>query len=308
MKLRRLATDRLTMKKTTAVALATLCLASLATAEVTQGVLEKGPAYSALFSASPESGDLIGFAFKTQSTVGRAILQTCLPGLLCKIEKSATRPVSDALSDTLGQKFATQPAGWIEITQARNIGMAPVVFGYEKTLKTRHGMVSVREEDNTLSFKGKPIRPAIEGNSGLDIVANYEMGATDVLLLQSSGGTACPAQFRFINISPGGVLRVSPEFGTCSDIIYPTFDPKVGVTVAMVGFRGPFEPACGAKESCDDQDGVQVGRPGAIDRQWETCALMLPTRQSKETSRYAYRSSAHDLSVLSMWLVKNSCT
>ena len=92
MKLRRLATDRLTMKKTTAVALATLCLASLATAEVTQGVLEKGPAYSALFSASPESGDLIGFAFKTQSTVGRAILQTCLPGLLCKIEKSATRP------------------------------------------------------------------------------------------------------------------------------------------------------------------------------------------------------------------------
>ena len=120
--------------------------------------------------------------------------------------------------------------------------MAPVVFGYEKTLKTRHGMVSVREEDNTLSFKGKPIRPAIEGNSGLDIVANYEMGATDVLLLQSSGGTGCPAQFRFINISPGGVLRVSPEFGTCSDIIYPTFDPKVGVTVAMVGFRGPFEP------------------------------------------------------------------
>ena len=42
---------------------------------------------------------------------------------------------------------------------------------------------------------------------------------------------------------PGGVLRVSPEFGTCSDIIYPTFDSKVGVTVAMVGFRGPFEPA-----------------------------------------------------------------
>ena len=54
MKLRRLATDRLTMKKTTAVALATLCLASLAAAEVTEGVLEKGAAYSALFSASPD--------------------------------------------------------------------------------------------------------------------------------------------------------------------------------------------------------------------------------------------------------------
>ncbi|HRL98887.1 MAG TPA: hypothetical protein PLE22_05525 [Acidovorax sp.] len=237
------------MKKTTAVALATLCLVRLASAEVTQGVLEKGPAYSALFSASPESGDLIGFTFKTQSAVGRAILQNCLPGLLCKIEKSATRPVSDALSDTLGQKFAAQPAGWIEIIQARDIGMAPVVFGYEKTLKTRYGMVSVREEDNTLLFKGKPIKPAIEGNSGLDIVANYEMGATDVLLLQSSGGTACPALFRFVNISPGGVLRVAPEFGTCSDIIYPTFDSKVGVTVAMVGFRGPFEPAAEQKKA-----------------------------------------------------------
>lgn len=110
-------------------------------------------------------------------------------------------------------------------------------------------MVSVREEDNTLLLKGKPIKPAIEGNSGLDIVANYELGAIDVLLLQSSGGTACPALFRFVNISPGGVLRVSPEFGTCSDIIYPTFDSKVGVTVAMVGFRGPFEPIADRKKA-----------------------------------------------------------
>lgn len=231
------------MKKTAVVALATLCLAQLAAAEVTEGVLEKGHVHSALFSASPESGDLIGFAFKNQSPAGRAILENCLPGMLCRIEKSTTRPASDALSTALAPKFAAQPAGWIEITQARNAGMAPVVFGYEKTVKTRHGTVSVREEDNTLLFKGKPIKPAIEGNNSLNIVANYEMGATDVLLLQSSGGTACPAMFRFVNIGLGGVLRASPEFGTCSDIIYPTFDSKVGVTVAMVRFRGALEPA-----------------------------------------------------------------
>ena len=226
------------MKKTIPAALVAICLASTAAAGVTEGVLKKGPIYSALFSASPESGDLIGFAFKNQSAVGKAILQNCLPGMLCKIEKSATRP----MNDTSALQFADQPAGWMEITIARDAGMAPVVFGYEKMLKTRQGMVSVREEDNALLFRSKPVEPAIEGNSGLSIVANYEIGQNDVLLLQSTGGTGCPALFRFVNVGPGG-LRTSPEFGTCSDIIYPTFDPKTGVTVAMVGFRGPFEPA-----------------------------------------------------------------
>jgi hypothetical protein len=92
MKLRRLATDRLTMKKTTAVALATLCLASLATAEVTQGVLEKGPAYSALFSASPESGDLIGFAFKTQSTVAGPSCKLACPACSARSKNQPPAP------------------------------------------------------------------------------------------------------------------------------------------------------------------------------------------------------------------------
>ena len=40
------------------------------------------------------------------------------------------------------------------------------------------------------------MQPAIEGNSNLYIVARYEWGADDVLLLQDTGGSACPAQFR----------------------------------------------------------------------------------------------------------------
>ena len=68
------------------------------------------------------------------------------------------------------------------------------------------------------------------------------MGQSDVLLLQNTGGTACPALFRFITVSATG-LRATPEFGTCSEIIYPTFNEKTGVTVAMVGFSGSSEPA-----------------------------------------------------------------
>ena len=93
-----------------------------------------------------------------------------------------------------------------------------------------------------LLFKGKPVSPAIEGNNGLNIVAYYEMAQSDVLLLQDTGGTACPALFRFISVSATG-LRATPEFGTCSDIIYPTMDAKTAtVTIAANGFRGPFEP------------------------------------------------------------------
>ena len=226
------------MKKTSALFLLAACAWTFAAAETVEGVLEKSAPYSALFSASPESGDLIGYPFKNQSAVGKAILGNCLPGMLCKIGKAAVRN----MDDTEALKFADSPSGWLEITQARDIGMETVVFGYDQQAKTRFGLVSVREDDMRLLFKGKPVTPAIEGNSSLSIVAHYEIGQSDVLLLQNSGGTACPALFNFITVSATG-LRATPEFGTCSDIIYPTWDSKTGtVTIATNGFRGPFEP------------------------------------------------------------------
>ena len=225
------------MKKPYALFLLAACAWTFAAAETVEGVLEKSAPYSALFSASPESGDLIGYPFKNRSAVGKAILARCLPGMLCKIGKAAVRN----MDDTEALKFADSPAGWLEITQAKEVGMETVVFGYDKQAKTRFGLVSVREDDMRLLFKGKPVTPAIEGNSSLSIVAHYEIGQSDVLLLQNTGGTACPALFRFITVSATG-LRATPEFGSCSDIIYPTLDSKTGtVTVAMNGFRGPFE-------------------------------------------------------------------
>lgn len=224
---------KMTVKKTIALLLTagTCCL--VAAAETVQGVLEKSAPYSALFSVSSESGDLIGYPFKNQSPVGKAILGNCLPGMLCTIGKAATRN----MDNTEALKFADQPSGWLEITQAKDVGMETVVFGYEKKAKTRYGMVSVREDDNLLLFKGKPVIPAIEGNSGLSIVADFQVGQSDVLLLQDTGGSACPAMFRFITVNASG-LRASPEFGTCSDIIYPSMDAKSGaITVAMIGSK-----------------------------------------------------------------------
>ena len=226
------------MKKTSTILGLAACAWTFAAAEPVEGVLEKSAPYSALFSASPESGDLIGYPFKNQSAVGKAILGNCLPGMLCKIGKAATR----SMDNTDALKFAGHPSGWLEITQAKDVGMDTAVSSYDKKLKTRFGIVSVREDDNLLLFKGKPVAPTIEGNSSLSIVAHYEMGQSDVLLLQDNGGTACPALFRFITVSAAG-LRTTPEFGSCSDIIYPTLDAKTGtITVSMNSFTGSFEP------------------------------------------------------------------
>lgn len=225
------------MKKTAVTFILAVCANTFATAETVHGVLEKGTIYSALFSASRESGDLIGYPFKNQSAVGKAILSTCLPGMRCNIGKAAIR----GMENTASLKFADNPSGWMEITMAKDVGMETVVFGYDKQVKTRYGLLSVREDDNILLFKGKPVVPTVEGNSSLSIVANYELGKNDVLLLQNNGGTACPALYRFITISIAGV-SVTPGFGTCSDIIYPTRDSRTGaVIVTMNGFAGPFQ-------------------------------------------------------------------
>lgn len=223
------------MQKTIALLCLTICSWASAYTGAIDGVLEKGSTYSAIFEVSAGSGDLVGRAFKNQSPVGKAILQSCLPGLRCTIAQSTTLP----MHDTEALTFKGSPSGWLQITQARTIAMAPATHFSETKVKTRYGVLGVNADDNTLQFKGKPLSPAVEGNNSLRIVASYALGKNDVYLLQDNGGSACPALFRFATVSAAGV-RVTPEFGTCSDIIYPTSD-GTGVTVAMLGFLGSME-------------------------------------------------------------------
>ena len=86
----------------------------------------------------------------------------------------------------------------------------------------------------------------VQGNSRLDLVAHYELDGQDVVLLQDTGGTGCPALFRFATLSPQGIA-VTPEFGSCSDIASANLekspDGPPTPTVVMSGFLGPFEPA-----------------------------------------------------------------
>lgn len=237
---------RLPVQLHVAIGAITLLMAipTLATAESIEGVLEQSGSYSALFTASPESGDLVGYPFKNNSPVGKTILANCLPGLVCKVGKASTREMQDPSA----LKFNDQPMGWMEITRATGAQMVSAISQYEKSVKTRYGTLAVGANNVSLQFNGKPVLPSVEGNNSLSIVANYELGKNNVLLVQNTGGTACPAQYTFVTINATGV-RATPEFGTCSDIIRATSDLKSSVTVVMVNFSGPFEPAADRKKA-----------------------------------------------------------
>lgn len=86
----------------------------------------------------------------------------------------------------------------------------------------------------------------VQGNNALHLVAHFELPDRDIVLLQVTGGTACPALYRFATLTLQGIA-VTPEFGTCSDIASATLhDSQTGGApkplVTMTGFLGPFEP------------------------------------------------------------------
>lgn len=82
---------------------------------------------------------------------------------------------------------------------------------------------------------------AVAGNQALAIVAGYQIGDADVVLLQNTGGAGCPALLRFVTVA-AGQTHTTREFGTCSDLarIAPGADGE-SLIVTMRGFAGPFE-------------------------------------------------------------------
>jgi hypothetical protein len=84
-------------------------------------------------------------------------------------------------------------------------------------LVSRFGVLE--EIHGRLWFNGTPVKPYIEGNLNFNLlVRNPDLKNVDIVLIQGNGGTACPALYRIATISPSGV-RMSSEFGTCSDLI-----------------------------------------------------------------------------------------
>lgn len=106
-------------------------------------------------------------------------------------------------------------------------------------LQTRYGILTI-DDANLLFFQGTPVSPRVEGNSLLSFERRFEFPNYDLVLVQDTGGTACPAEYYVIKVSRSGASP-SQSFGTCSDLIHASRTGQ-GLTVSMRGFMGPFEP------------------------------------------------------------------
>lgn len=110
---------------------------------------------------------------------------------------------------------------------------------------TPFGKLSV--SDNVLLLDGKPVNPRVEGNNSLGFVVQVALKNRRAVLVQNNGGTACPATYRWVTVSDGG-YTVSPEFGSCSDLVKISTVSKT-LVVTMPGFAGDSEPAAERKRA-----------------------------------------------------------
>ena len=73
-----------------------------------------------------------------------------------------------------------------------------------------------------------------DGDRALNFKAQFETdkGDTLVFFLESlSGGTACPAMYRFIFAASDGQVSITDSFGTCSDLLELRISPESVIAV-----------------------------------------------------------------------------
>jgi hypothetical protein len=133
-------------------------------------------------------------------------------------------------------------------------------------IPTRFGTLKINDE-NMLPFKGRPLSPEIQGNNSLSVKGNYQLGASDVLLIhvlliQDHGGVGCPAMLYFVAVSASGV-KATPAFGTCSDLVEVEQQDGGAVSVTMPGFMGPFESKA-AQAKAAKQEYVYLYKNGLL--------------------------------------------
>ena len=130
----------------------------------------------------------------------------------------------------------------------------------DSSTHTRYGMVAV-SGDHELLLNGKALAPSIQGNNGLSVVQKFQLGASDAVLVQDIGGTACPASFYIVTITSTGAKSTS-AFGTCSDLVKVIQDGET-ISVSMPRFAGPHEPQA-ETNTAETQQHVFVFKNGAI--------------------------------------------
>jgi hypothetical protein len=130
-------------------------------------------------------------------------------------------------------------------------------------MSTRFGQLSIKDE-RMLLFKGHPLNPEIQGNNSLNFVKKLSMGATDVILLEDVGGTACPELYYLISVTADGA-RPTPEFGSCGELLN-VIQQGDTILITTRGYMGPFEPKAARAKAAKEKH-VFTFRAGVVKRQ-----------------------------------------
>lgn len=100
--------------------------------------------------------------------------------------------------------------------------------------------ISGEPYEEKVFVNGSPSYDNADGDRALNIKAQFETdgGDTLVFFLESlSGGTACPAMYRFIFAESDGQISITDSFGTCSDLPELRFSPE-SVMVVFPNMNG----------------------------------------------------------------------
>lgn len=146
------------------------------------------------------------------------------------------------------------------IATATALCMIASAASAQTRVDTQYGELAI-DGENQLLFKKRPFAPPIQGNNALTVVRRVTYPTRELVLLQDTGGSACPAQFHFVVVDARGA-RATAAFGTCSDLVTVHVKGET-VLVAMPEFRGPFEPVAKGKpkQVSFSFDGVQLSGP-----------------------------------------------
>ena len=118
--------------------------------------------------------------------------------------------------------------------------------------ETIQGTLAIK--DNVLYLNNRVIDPKIEGSFFLIIKENFTYkDGNAILLMNGSGGTACPALYRLVILAPN-YIKQTPEFGNCSDL------PKV--TIEDNKLKLAFPNFKSAKKSIYLYDGNELTENG----------------------------------------------
>ncbi len=103
-------------------------------------------------------------------------------------------------------------------------------------ITTRYGKLSTIEENTVIYLNAKPVEPAIDSISSFTFVKKFQIGLSDVVLLNIGGGSGCAAKYMFLILTLTKFAHTN-EFGNCSDLPKVT-QQKNKITVKMLKLEG----------------------------------------------------------------------